>query len=113
MSFADNVVPPPGDAKRGQLLRALAGDAIRAGLERHFGVTPAFRNCHRSPRSVPARAGHRARAQAAQRSQVPKISRVCPTSVKPCCAATWSAHRSTAGPATSTARPQRRQTRWW
>jgi hypothetical protein len=45
--FADNVVPPPAEAERGQLLRALASDAIRAGLERHFGVKLAFQNCHR------------------------------------------------------------------
>ncbi|MEV0939235.1 SCO5389 family protein [Micromonospora wenchangensis] len=44
---ADNVVPPPGDAERGQLLRAMASDAIRASLERHFGVKLAFQNCHR------------------------------------------------------------------
>ncbi|GAA2120557.1 hypothetical protein GCM10009802_23310 [Streptomyces synnematoformans] len=30
-----------------RLLRALASDAIRGCLERHFGVTPAFQNCHR------------------------------------------------------------------
>ncbi|WP_028477006.1 SCO5389 family protein [Nocardia sp. CNY236] len=45
--FADNVVPPPDEAARGQLLRAMASDAIRAGLERHFGVKIAFQNCHR------------------------------------------------------------------
>jgi hypothetical protein len=45
--FADNVVPPPSEAERGQLLRALASDAIRGGLERHFGVKLAFQNCHR------------------------------------------------------------------
>ncbi|RZT78778.1 hypothetical protein EV382_1971 [Micromonospora violae] len=45
--LADNVVPPPTDADRGQLLRALASDAIRGGLERHFGVRLAFQNCHR------------------------------------------------------------------
>ncbi|GAA2713117.1 SCO5389 family protein [Micromonospora olivasterospora] len=45
--FADNVVPPPTEVERGQLLRALASDAIRAGLERHFGVRLAFQNCHR------------------------------------------------------------------
>lgn len=45
--FADHEVPPPSDAERGQLLRALASDAIRSGLERHFGVTLAFQNCHR------------------------------------------------------------------
>ncbi|MEV6810803.1 SCO5389 family protein [Micromonospora sp. NPDC051296] len=45
--FADNEVPPPGEAERGQLLRALASDAIRSSLERHFGVRLAFQNCHR------------------------------------------------------------------
>lgn len=45
--FADNATPPPSEAERGQLLRALASDAIRSGLERHFGVTLAFQNCHR------------------------------------------------------------------
>ncbi|GIJ13232.1 SCO5389 family protein [Micromonospora andamanensis] len=45
--FADNQVPPPTEAERGQLLRALASDAIRSSLERHFGVKLAFQNCHR------------------------------------------------------------------
>ncbi len=45
--FADNEIPPPSEAERGQLLRALASDAIRGGLERHFGVKLAFQNCHR------------------------------------------------------------------
>jgi hypothetical protein len=45
--FADHAVPPPSEAQRGQLLRALASDAIRGGLERHFGVKLAFQNCHR------------------------------------------------------------------
>jgi hypothetical protein len=45
--FADNRVPPPDEQARGQLLRALASDAIRGSLERHFGVTLAFQNCHR------------------------------------------------------------------
>jgi hypothetical protein len=45
--FADNQVPPPTEAERGQLLRALASDAIRGSLERHFGVRLAFQNCHR------------------------------------------------------------------
>lgn len=55
--FADNLVPPPDEAARGQLLRALASDAIRGALERHFGVRLAFQNCHRvaafRPESVP------------------------------------------------------------
>ncbi len=45
--FADNTTPPPSEAERGQLLRALASDAIRDSLERHFGVRLAFQNCHR------------------------------------------------------------------
>ncbi|HET6534351.1 MAG TPA: SCO5389 family protein [Actinoplanes sp.] len=45
--FADHEVPPPAEAERGQLLRALASDAIRGGLERHFGAKLAFQNCHR------------------------------------------------------------------
>ena len=45
--FADHAVPPPSETERGQLLRALASDAIRGGLERHFGVKLAFQNCHR------------------------------------------------------------------
>lgn len=45
--FTDHAVPPPSEAERGQLLRALASDAIRGGLERHFGVKLAFQNCHR------------------------------------------------------------------
>ena len=31
----------------GELLRALASDAIRGALERHFRVKLAFQNCHR------------------------------------------------------------------
>jgi hypothetical protein len=46
-AFADNQVPPPDEQARGQLLRALASDAIRGALERHFGVRLAFQNCHR------------------------------------------------------------------
>ncbi|GAB3650168.1 SCO5389 family protein [Streptomyces sparsus] len=45
--FADNQTPPPTEQDRGQLLRALASDAIRGSLERHFGVRLAFQNCHR------------------------------------------------------------------
>ncbi|MER5480412.1 SCO5389 family protein [Streptomyces sp. NPDC002734] len=45
--FADNTTPPPSERERGQLLRALASDAIRGTLERHFGVALAFQNCHR------------------------------------------------------------------
>ncbi|MBO4205635.1 SCO5389 family protein [Micromonospora echinofusca] len=52
--FADNVIPPPTETERGQLLRALASDAIRAGLERHFGVRLAFQNCHRVAAFRPA-----------------------------------------------------------
>ncbi|WP_031475977.1 SCO5389 family protein [Streptomyces bicolor] len=45
--FTDNQTPPPSEQERGQLLRALASDAIRGSLERHFGVSLAFQNCHR------------------------------------------------------------------
>jgi hypothetical protein len=45
--FADNQVPPPSEQERGQLLRAMASDAIRGSLERHFRVRLAFQNCHR------------------------------------------------------------------
>jgi hypothetical protein len=45
--FADNHTPPASEKERGQLLRALASDAIRGCLERHFGVALAFQNCHR------------------------------------------------------------------
>ena len=51
--------------------------------------------------------------RAAQSAQVPTISTVCSGSVKPCSALTAAAHRSTAGPSTSTVRPHTRQTRWW
>src|SRR5205823_1975777 len=44
--FADNQIAPT-DAERGQLLRALASDAIRGSLERRFAVKLAFQNCHR------------------------------------------------------------------
>jgi hypothetical protein len=52
--FADHAVPPPSEAERGQLLRALASDAIRGGLERHFGVKLAFQNCHRVAAFTPS-----------------------------------------------------------
>jgi len=45
--FADNTAPPATEQERGQLLRALASDAIRGCLERYFGVRLAFQNCHR------------------------------------------------------------------
>jgi hypothetical protein len=52
--FADNQVPPPDEAERGQLLRVLASDAMRGALERHFGVRLAFQNCHRVAVFTPA-----------------------------------------------------------
>lgn len=45
--WQDHAVPPPSEVERGQLLRALASDSIRGGLERYFGVKLAFQNCHR------------------------------------------------------------------
>ncbi|HEX5115883.1 MAG TPA: SCO5389 family protein [Pseudonocardiaceae bacterium] len=47
VEFTEHAAPPPTEADRGQLLRALASDAIRSSLERHFGVKLAFQNCHR------------------------------------------------------------------
>jgi hypothetical protein len=55
--FADNTVPPPDEAARGQLLRAMASDAMRGALERHFGVRLAFQNCHRVAVFGPAASG--------------------------------------------------------
>lgn len=46
VEFADDATPP-SDEERAQLLRAFASDAIRTGLEEHFGVRLAFQNCHR------------------------------------------------------------------
>jgi hypothetical protein len=45
--FADNQTPPPDETARGQLLRMMASDAMRATVERHFGIRLAFQNCHR------------------------------------------------------------------
>jgi hypothetical protein len=46
--FADNRVPPPDEAARGQILRLMASDAMRGAIERHYGVRLAFQNCHRA-----------------------------------------------------------------
>ena len=58
--FADNQVPPPDEAARGQLLRVMASDAMRGAIERRYGVRLAFQNCHRvavfRPRREQARA---------------------------------------------------------
>jgi hypothetical protein len=55
--FADNQVPPPDEAARGQLLRLMASDAMRAAVERHYGVRLAFQNCHRAAVFRPAASG--------------------------------------------------------
>ena len=52
--FGEHEVPPPSETERGQLLRALASNAIRGALERHFGVVLAFQNCHRVAAFRPA-----------------------------------------------------------
>ncbi|HEX4832538.1 MAG TPA: SCO5389 family protein [Trebonia sp.] len=59
--FADNQVPPPDEAARGQLLRLLASDAMRGAVERHFGVVLAFQNCHRAAVFRPSAMAARAR----------------------------------------------------
>lgn len=45
--FADNQTEPPDEKSRGQLLRLVGSDAMRAAVERHFNVRLAFQNCHR------------------------------------------------------------------
>jgi hypothetical protein len=57
VEFGEHAVPPPSEAERGQLLRALASDAIRGGLDRHFGVKFAFQNCHRVAAFRPSAVG--------------------------------------------------------
>jgi hypothetical protein len=52
--FGEHAVPPPSERERGELLRALASNAIRGALERHFGVVFAFQNCHRVAAFAPA-----------------------------------------------------------
>jgi len=59
--FADNQVPPPDEAARGQLLRLMASDAMRAAIERRFGVRLAFQNCHRAAVFRPLRDGRGSR----------------------------------------------------
>ena len=54
--FADNQVPPPDEAARGQLLRLMASDAMRGAVERHYGVRLAFQNCHRAAVFAPSAA---------------------------------------------------------
>ncbi|MEU6143663.1 SCO5389 family protein [Streptomyces sp. NPDC047081] len=69
--FTDNQTPPPSETERGQLLRALASDAIRGSLERHFGVELAFQNCHRVATFHPgARNGETYKRFTSQRSQI-------------------------------------------
>ncbi|MEH0449598.1 SCO5389 family protein [Streptomyces sp. B21-102] len=69
--FADNQTPPASEQERGQLLRALASDAIRGSLERHFDITLAFQNCHRVAAFRPgARGGPTHTRFTSQRAQI-------------------------------------------
>ncbi|MFJ1968412.1 SCO5389 family protein [Streptomyces sp. NPDC087903] len=69
--FTDNQTPPPSERERGELLRALASDAIRGSLERHFDVTLAFQNCHRVAAFRPGAQGTEKHARfTSTRSQV-------------------------------------------
>jgi hypothetical protein len=69
--FADDSTPPPSESDRGELLRALASDAIRGALQRHFGVVLAFQNCHRVAAFRPGAAdGPEHRAFASVRAQL-------------------------------------------
>lgn len=54
VTFADNQTPPPDEQAQGQLLRAMASNAMCDALERHFGVRIAFQNCHRVAVFTPA-----------------------------------------------------------
>lgn len=77
-AYAEHDTPPPSEAERGQLLRALASDAIRGGLQRHFGVTLAFQNCHRVAAFDPAATGGQAyqqfcSTQGQLRNQTPEL----------------------------------------
>ena len=76
--FVDHAAPPPTEAHRGQLLRALASNAIRGALERHFGVALAFQNCHRVAAFRPTAVGGPAYAEfvsptAQLRNQSPEL----------------------------------------
>lgn len=79
-TYADHAVPPPSEAERGQLLRALASDAIRGGLERHFGVKLAFQNCHKVAAFALSAVGRRRRdlsgVHLAARSTAQPVTRV-------------------------------------
>ena len=55
--FVDNQVPPPDEAARGQLLRMMASDSMRAAIEQYYGVKIAFQNCHRAAVFQPGAAG--------------------------------------------------------
>lgn len=69
--YAEHAVPPPDEQTRGQLLRALASDAVRGALERHFGVRLAFQNCHSTRAYRPATTdSHSYREFVSARSQV-------------------------------------------
>lgn len=69
--FAQHAEAPPDEHARGQLLRALASDAIRSSLERHFGVRLAFQNCHTTRAYRPAATdGQSHREFSSARSQV-------------------------------------------
>jgi hypothetical protein len=67
--FAANQVPPPDAEARGQLLRMMASDAMRAAIERRFGVRLAFQNCHRAAAFRPS-AGDALAAFTSSRAQL-------------------------------------------
>lgn len=46
-AFADSQTEPPDEQAHAQLLRLVSSDAMRAAIERHFGVKVAFQSCHR------------------------------------------------------------------
>lgn len=45
--YVESAAPPPCETAHGELLSALASDAVRHCLERYFGVRLAFQSSHR------------------------------------------------------------------
>ena len=110
----------PGGATHSRRSRHVPGLRSAAGTEqrprrrpreRRTGPGCGWSSDGRALRGNPRRLGcdvplDGSAGSASSEAQVPKTSTVCSTEEKPCSAATFSAHRSTAGPSTSTVVPQ-------
>ena len=112
MVFHDTLWP---DFDRRDLWRAIEIYAARD--RRYGGAVDRRRRPSARRRARCARGAERRPALGVSRRSSRRRCRRSPgcacTSTKPCSALTLSAQRSTAGPSTSTVRPQARQTRWW